>query len=80
MNHWQRKTMPDHDLVPEEIDQPQAEDGSADIDAQPVSAAGSSTRRGFLGESARKLTYAAPVVMLFKPRAASASGGTQITP
>jgi hypothetical protein len=38
------------------------------------------TRRRFLCQSARKLAYAAPVVMLFKPRSAlAASGGTQIT-
>jgi hypothetical protein len=37
------------------------------------------TRRGFLGSSARKLVYAAPVVLLFHPRQACASGGSQIT-
>ena len=38
------------------------------------------TRRGFLGGSARKLAYAAPVVLLFKPEPACASvNGSQIT-
>lgn len=38
-----------------------------------------SSRRRFLGGSAKKLAYAAPVVLLFKPRPASASGGSRLT-
>jgi hypothetical protein len=37
------------------------------------------TRRDFLAETARKVGYTAPLVLLFKPRQACASGGSQIT-
>jgi hypothetical protein len=36
-----------------------------------------SSRRRFLGGSARKLAYAAPVVMLFRPEPACASAVSQ---
>jgi len=41
-----------------------------------------SSRRAFLGKTARKLAYAAPVALLFKPRRAVAAsqGGSLITP
>ncbi|MFH1419427.1 MAG: hypothetical protein ABII12_14220 [Planctomycetota bacterium] len=41
-----------------------------------------SSRRAFLGKTARKLAYAAPVALLFKPRQAVAAsqGGSLITP
>ena len=39
----------------------------------------SGTRRGFLGASARKLAYVAPVVLLFKPKKALAASGVSGT-
>ena len=45
----------------------------------PLPAAAGDTRRGFLCDSARKLGYAAPIVLLFRPQQACASGGTHIT-
>ncbi len=41
-----------------------------------------SSRRAFLGKTARKLAYAAPVMLLFKPKQAVAAsqGGSLITP
>ena len=40
----------------------------------------SRTRRGFLGQSARKLAYTAPVVLLFRPKSACAvSGVSQVS-
>ncbi len=38
------------------------------------------TRRRMLGAGLRKLTYAAPVALLFHPKQAAASGGSQISP
>ncbi len=38
------------------------------------------TRRAFMNATARKLAYAAPLVLLFHPQRACASGGSQITP
>jgi hypothetical protein len=37
------------------------------------------SRREFLCRSARKLAYAAPLVLLFKPKAACASNGSTLT-
>jgi hypothetical protein len=37
------------------------------------------SRRDFLQGSARKLAYAAPLVLLFHPTPACASGGSQLT-
>jgi hypothetical protein len=38
------------------------------------------TRRAFLQGSARKLAYAAPLVLLFHPSQACASGGSNLSP
>jgi hypothetical protein len=40
------------------------------------------SRRGFIGKAARKLAFAAPVVLLFKPKevVAASAGGSAITP
>jgi|GEM_PF-1935002 len=60
---------------------PQPESGSP----APVASASSETpaadrsRRDFLQGSARKLAYAAPLVLLFHPTPACASGGSQLT-
>ncbi len=44
-------------------------------DAQPAR-----TRRAFMNVTARRLAYTAPLVLLFHPQRACASGGSQITP
>ncbi|MFQ5410780.1 MAG: hypothetical protein ACE5EC_00725 [Phycisphaerae bacterium] len=54
-----------------------------DTDGPPkADAEARSSRRAFLGKTARKLAYAAPVVLLFKPKQAVAAsqGGSLITP
>lgn len=40
---------------------------------------GNRSRRAFLHGSARKLAYAAPLILLFHPKPACASGGSQLT-
>jgi len=67
----QREPLPPVPASPDESTS--AKDGATEQEA-----AGASRRR-FLGESARKLAYAAPIVMLFKPTPAMASGGSQIS-
>ena len=56
------------------------EDPLAGSDTSDADEPNSRTRRGFLSGSAKKLGYAAPIVLLFRPRAACASGTTQLTP
>ena len=48
-------------------------------DQQADTGAEGSTRRRFLNRTAKKLAYAAPVVLLIHPKQAAASGGSQIT-
>ena len=47
--------------------------------AESAAAQPDGSRREFLLKSARRIGYAAPIVLLFKPRQACASGGSQIT-
>lgn len=55
--------------------------GTPDSSFHASATASSTSRRKFLKHSARRLAYAAPVVLLFKPdEALAGSGGTQITP
>ncbi len=55
-----------------------------ELTGQPPAAQGDSaeadrSRRDFLRGSARKLAYAAPLILLFHPKQACASGGSQLT-
>lgn len=47
--------------------------------AAPETAETGPTRRSFLHGSARKLAYAAPLILLFHPKPACASGGSELT-
>ena len=55
--------------------QPETEPPDQTPPALPDQESPSRTRRGFLGQSARKLAYTAPVVLLFKPKVACAASG-----
>jgi hypothetical protein len=61
-----------------------AEHGGTPGSTSPDSASAESlgenrSRRAFLHGSARKLAYAAPLILLFHPKPACASGGSQLT-
>jgi len=57
-------------------------DGTDGLPEADTDAEARSSRRAFLGKTARKLAYVAPVVLLFKPKQAVAAsqGGSLITP
>jgi|GEM_PF-2997238 len=52
--------------------------GGCDADELCEAIPSQATRRGFLAGSAKKLGYAAPIVLLFRPKQACASGGSEI--
>lgn len=54
-------------------------DESAAIPSAAARPAPDPTRRDFLQGSARKLAYATPIILLFHPSRACASGGSQLS-
>lgn len=72
---------PDKDMNEVHAPTPAPEEVTAAFTAETVVPATGpeSTRRTFLRRSARKIGYIAPVVLLFRPRQACASGGSQIS-
>lgn len=66
---------PNEVTAPEHRNPSQASDASNET----ASNARNDSRREFLCRSARKLAYAAPLVMLFHPRPACASNGSTLT-